>query len=380
MDSAALNAFETARLTPKPYHPATFLERGVALPLTTPLLAGARARPSDSHRLELIILNPSGGRGVYILPWSAIGAFCRPTLHDAMFSQRIAALAHVTPAVIRRVARQIAVEGLAGEDAAEAAQAAAESDRGDLVLANYELLMLLYEQHATERKVPGVSGGPDAARLRLAVEAVGTRLGRSGDWAASALEELAEVVAGLGVREGGAKARLQHQVDSLAATRASIHEWAAARHDEAMTESAAMVHTVAGLTLSLAETTMAAARALTADMSELLRRWGGEPDRIRDLAGRPDWLLDGWDRVCAIWRSAQDTQSQEPALAEIAGLVPVMPKEAAQWVTMTGVGTQIIDREITRHRRVVPFKEDWLTGESLFDQIARNEKLRAAAC
>ncbi len=379
MDSAALNAFETARLTPKPYHPATFLERGVALPLTTPLLAGARTRPSETHRLELIILNPSGGRGVYILPWSAIGAFCRPTMHDAMFSQRIAALPHVTPAVIRRVARQIAIEGLAGEDAAEAAQAAAESDRGDLVLANYELLMVLYEQHAQEAKAPGLSGGgPDAERLRLAVEAAGARLGRSGDWAANALEELAEVVAGLGVRKRGAKARLQHQVDALSGIRAEIHDWAAARQDEAMTQSAAMVHTVAGLTLSLAETTMAAARALTADMSELLRRWAGEPDRIRDIAGRADWLLDGWDRVCAIWCSAQDTQSQELALTEIAGLIPVMPKEVTQWVSMEGGGSQIIDREVTRHRRVVRFKEDWLTGQSVFDEIARNERLRAA--
>jgi hypothetical protein len=68
---------------PRHYEPASFLDRGVALPFTTPLLFGARARAASDHSgLEVIIANPSGGKGVYILPWGAIPQICVPTLHD----------------------------------------------------------------------------------------------------------------------------------------------------------------------------------------------------------------------------------------------------------------------------------------------------------
>ncbi len=35
--------------------PTTFLERGVAVPFTTPLLAGSRTRPGERNQLELIV-------------------------------------------------------------------------------------------------------------------------------------------------------------------------------------------------------------------------------------------------------------------------------------------------------------------------------------
>ena len=103
-----------AELPPiRPYHPTTFLERGVAVPFTTPRLGGTRARPAKKHLVELVVPNLSGGRGVYVMPWTSLTALCRPTLHDKVFSQRIASITNVTPATIRRVARQIAAEGLA---------------------------------------------------------------------------------------------------------------------------------------------------------------------------------------------------------------------------------------------------------------------------
>ncbi len=381
MDGSFTIAFDNARLAPKLHHPATFLERGVALPLTTPLLAGSRARPAEGYRLELIILNPAGGRGVYILPWSSIGVFCRPTMHDAVFAERIAARSNVTPAIIRRIARQIAIEGLAGEDAQEAARAASEADKGDLILANYQLLMLLFEQFGQDPQafatdVPSLAEDP-AVRLRMTVDLVATRIARPPEWTAAALEQMAEVLAGLGLGESGTKARLGFQMDWLRRTVKDIERWATARQDETVTEYNALIRSVASLTLTIADKTIAAARALTTNMEELLRGWAADPDRIRELAGRPEWLLDGWERICVIWDSADDVRSQEHALAEIVGLIPVMPKEVSDWA---GVESHLIDREILRHRRIVPFNKDWLTGESVFDLIARNERIRAAIC
>ena len=82
------------------HHPTTFLERGVAVPFTTPMLLGARARPSDRGGIELIVANPSGGRGTYILPWVGICRLCHPTVHDTRLYQRIAGSQGVTPASI----------------------------------------------------------------------------------------------------------------------------------------------------------------------------------------------------------------------------------------------------------------------------------------
>jgi hypothetical protein len=123
----------------KPYHPTSFLERGAAIPFTTPLLAGTRARPAEKQGLELVIPNPAGGRGVYIMGWTSISSLCCPTLHDRQLNDRIAKLVSVTPSTIRRVGREVAAEGLAGEEATTAARLAAEHDRGDRLVANYQL-------------------------------------------------------------------------------------------------------------------------------------------------------------------------------------------------------------------------------------------------
>lgn len=104
------------------YHPTTFLDRGVAVPFTTPLLAGTRARPAERGGTELVVPNPSGGRGVYILPWGDLRALCNPTVHDRRLNERAAALPAIAPSSIRDVARQVAAEGLAGPAARQAAE------------------------------------------------------------------------------------------------------------------------------------------------------------------------------------------------------------------------------------------------------------------
>src|SRR4051794_14613092 len=104
-----------------PYHPTTFLERGVLVPFTTPTLAAARARTSERSGLELIVANPAGGRGFYVMPWSGVQDFCRPTLHDRQIQERAAALSCVTPGSIRQICRDVAGEGDAGRGAPPAA-------------------------------------------------------------------------------------------------------------------------------------------------------------------------------------------------------------------------------------------------------------------
>ena len=128
------------------YRPTTFRERGVAMPFTSPRLAGARVRPAERTGTEFVVPNPSGGRGVYVLHWGGVRQLCAPTVHDTLLHQRVARLPVMDPGGVRGVARQLAAEGMAGKDAALAARTTQSSDRDELVLVNFLLLITLMEQ------------------------------------------------------------------------------------------------------------------------------------------------------------------------------------------------------------------------------------------
>ncbi len=362
----------------KPYHPATFQERGVAVPFTTPLLGGTRARPADKQRVELVIPNPSGGRGVYIMPWAAIAAWCQPTLHDSVFNERIASLTNVTPATIRRVALQVAAEGLAGEAAMESARLAVKLEKGDRLVTNYQLLMNLVEQvggRFAQAAMSRDTGKPDLTmQARLTVDWISPRLGRPATWTATALEALSDVLTNVGVGPAGGAGRLPRLLEQLRACRASMSEWSCLQQNEDQAEYVGMACTVADLTVSMASVTLAAARDMVADMVQLLRSWAADPLAVAQLAVRPEWLLDGWEQICLIWGHAEDDAARRSALTEIAGLLPILPKEASEWSEIKAD----LDASL-RFRRVVTLNEDWRTGVRVFDLIARNERLKAVA-
>ena len=56
---------------PPGHLPRTFLEWGVAVPFTTPLLSSGRVRPGRRGRPEMLMANPSGGRGLYVFDLAA---------------------------------------------------------------------------------------------------------------------------------------------------------------------------------------------------------------------------------------------------------------------------------------------------------------------
>jgi hypothetical protein len=58
----------------------------------------------------------------------------------------------------------------------------------------------------------------------------------------------------------------------------------------------------------------------------------------------------------------------------MASLIPVLAKEAADWA-----GIQVPAANDAPRRRLVAMMEDWRTGITLYDVIARNEHLRAVA-
>lgn len=344
------------------------------IPFTTPLLGGVRARPGTKSGLELVVPNPSGGPGVYIMGWSAIPALCRPTLHDRELSTRIGAIANILPSTIRHIAREVAAEGLAGEEAMQAALGAADMDKHDRTVTNFLLLMALIDQIGLFATAP--PGTPDMeTRARLTVANVAPRVGRSADWVATALESLGDVMAPIGLEGQPQLSRVPRLISMLHETCAELSVWSRGQQESDQAAYVEMIATAAGHTLNLAGDLVVRTRALATDLTALLTRWAADSFGVIRQATQAEWLLDGWEQICLIWRCAEDDIAKRAALMEIAQMVPVMPEEAKTWSNLA------VDTEVaSRLRRSIPLNEDWRTGAIVFDLIARNERIKAAAC
>lgn len=357
------------------YQPATFLERGVTVPFTTPFLLGARIRPTDTKAaLEVVIANPSGGRGFYIVPWAALTEVCSPTLHDRRLWQRLSDQTAISPSLVRDTARAVAAEGLAGREAAAAVAAARGADGAARMRTNFLLLLDLVRRTETreEAAIPPQSDTPAQVemRARRATARFAPRLGVSTEIIAAWLEAIAAAVAGIGVPADGMPCRMRGLARHLAAMAGEIELWVAQSADPKEQHAAMLVIDAARLTLGCASAAFTALDGLLSDTPSLLRAWREDSTDLGRRAARPDWLLDGWQVICELWRDA-DPGLRSGVLWEMALLAPVMPREVEDWLGIE----EDWDRP-TRMRRVVRTNEDWRSGRML-DIVARNERLKA---
>lgn len=359
---------------PKAYVPVTFLERGVQVPFTTPTLAGTRARPAERYGTELLVPNLSGGRGVYVLPWEGVQKLCSPTVHDRRLNQKVEALISVTPSTIRQAAREVAVEGLAGREVQVAATRAAALDRRDRMRTNFLLLVALLGRLEPGSLDPAWLTEPSA---ELEAQACSTIIGRAPqlglapDTIITDLEQLAEVFSAIGVHGESRPSRIPMLLELLSELHEETTTWSRAHRGE-LADIAAMIAEVAGATLTCAASTLRDARKLSEDAVQLVRQWSTNAGAVIRLAARPEWLLDGWEQICLLWRDAELPGAREAALAEMAVLAPVLPKETRDWVR-----TPVQEHSLFIYRRTVLANEDWRTGAAGLELIWRNERLRA---
>ncbi len=352
----------------------------MAVPFTSPILGGTRARLTPGREVELIVPNLSGGNGIYIVPWKSLVSFGRPTLHDKILNAKIAVLKSITPATVRLVAREVAAEGLAGEEAVDAARIMAERDKQDRLVTNNLLLASLIRQANDGSAGPLLTGDPGTPEMKeqvkSAIAMVAPRVGQTPAWVTTALRALPEVMDCIGI--GSAKTaagRVPRTLAMLRTINAEIADWSATQRADDLLSYAATVCSVADFTLALAGELLGKAYALTNNLAGLLRIWASDQSAVIRFTGRPEWLLDGWEQIGNIWNSAGDDMSRRAALAEIAGFVPILPKEAEDWRGPAGDGPSA-----PQIRQMIRMDEGWRTGEARFALIARNERFRAAIC
>ncbi|HEY1931479.1 MAG TPA: hypothetical protein VGG99_05665 [Acetobacteraceae bacterium] len=356
------------------YQPTSFAERGVAVPFTTPLLAGARVRAAERTGTELVVPNPSGGRGVYILPWGSARQLCRPTVHDTRLFERLGQLPVLTPSAVRQAARAVATEGLAGREARAAGTAAATADTDECLLANFMLLMALVEE-VEPGSVPLTALLQPTAELeersKRAVAEVAPKLGRSPHQIAADLEALAVLFGPVGLSPQADRARLPRLIAALRAFRDDVEASSPATPDDDIGAVARMLVKASAQVVSAATAALQDARAAASPVSPLLRAWARTPDVVVSRIGRAEWLLDGWDRIVLLWGEAKRPPKRRAALLEMAQLVPIMPQDAADLIAAAQPDAN--DEEC----RVITLSEGWRTGPASFGLVARNERLRA---
>jgi len=341
---------------------ATFLARGVSLPFTTPMLAGARLRSGERNAKELVIKNPSGGTGSYILPWAALADICLPTAHDRRLLDLVAAEPVLSPGAARRTTGQVVQEGLAGR-AAEAAWSAAERRRiGDRLRANFMLLILTIRQNETpeEAVIPPERDHPEQLerRAKRALARLGGMLGIPANDMAGCLEEVAALLQDIGIPGHQEPALTRRRMMELEALSRGIAEWNEASLAARDSPASAIIVGSVEMTLAGCRRVLMELEALIVDPLALLRRWLNDPVALRQLVSRAEWLLDGWELPCAMWCNAP-AEGRLATSLQIASLTPVLPREAERWTrhdTAGREGTVLL-------RRRVRALEDWRTGQ-----------------
>lgn len=330
--------------TPIPSHQsATFQERGVSVPFTTPALAGARVRRDARHGLALLVPNPSGGRGIYVLPWSGVRDMCHPTLHDGMLHDAIAAskAASVSPGVVRAAARRVAGDGAAGRAAHAAAAKAIQIESESRQATNRYLLYALAAQTTVQASAAEVAA-------------------------------LADVVDEIGIGPYAARAGIPIRLAQIESLREALAAWSNMGADEPGYVS--LVCGMADLAIRCGQHVIAAARDRVADVEGLLIDWRVRAEDVAAVFGRPAWVLDGWSLPCLLWGAASGVATRRAALIEIGQMLAVLPKEAGHWI-----GASIEAEANQAIRPMAGLNQDWRAGPNALDLVARNEQFRALA-
>jgi hypothetical protein len=143
--------------------------------------------------------------------------------------------------------------------------------------------------------------------------------------------------------------------------------------DDILFELTDMVASRAGPITTASAKVLTATKALTQDVAGLLSLWSRSRERVMELAAKPEWLLDGWEEVCLLWRSSRSLEQQRASIIEMAHLMPVLPREIEQWGALAAIPSDAAAAQL------ISFDENWRAGPAMLNLTARNERLRASA-
>lgn len=312
----ATNNSEGGHLSTR-YWPATFEERGVVAPFTTPTLAFSRVRSDQRDGLEILIPGMSGGSGVYVIAWPAVREVFRMTVHDRALHEGIRDAKATTPRMMRRCANQTAMTGLAGPDSLECSKVALEQEDNERLLTNFYLINSVVDRllpTPASLTVAELSSPQGQRKARKILDEIADGLGASSEQIYRCLEVWSDLIAPLGLSMMPHECRLRRLMKPAGGI----------PHERERVEPA----------LQRRSQRAVAARRRRREAYTRRRSPGDRRGRCLCQRPRPDpdrlsWLLDGWEHVLTIWDGVLEAAiwEQVEAMEEIVRMLPLVPKK-----------------------------------------------------
>lgn len=367
-----------ARAVSDGFAPATFEERGVTVPFTTPLLSQARLRRDDMERFEFLMPNFTAGKGTYVLPWKGLPQVMTLTLHDRLLFEEIEQLEVHSPESIRACALIVQSSGVCGPEAATRAGQLLDQDGQYLVLTQFILvteLLKLVGIGAADLMRPGMSADDSKRVARQALAKVAAQFDIPPDDMTARVDQLGEAVAPVGLPQAPMPGRLRALADKLQGFAESAKAWSETDLSDAAMLGA-YVSLVANHTLALARQRIGKLDGVCRDAKNIVHDAPKLRIAIMESVGRISWLLDGWEFLIASWNAAQDAgpSERQTAMSDISRLLPLIPKEEVNhaWEAMD------MDAIARMQRRWVRVNQDWRTGVLDMDAVMRLEAIKTA--
>lgn len=367
-----------ARTMSEEFAPATFEERGVTVPFTTPLLSQARLRRDQNDRFEFLLPNFTAGKGTYVLPWKGLPSVMTLTLHDRLLFDEIEQLEVHSPEQIRTCALSVQATGVCGPQAATKAADLREQDAHYLTLTQFILvteLLKLVGISAADLLRPGMTADDSKRVARQALAKVAHMVDIAPDDMAARVDMLGEAVAPVGLPQAPKSGRLRALADRLQAFAQTTQLFADTDpSDVAMLGT--YVSTVANHTLTLARQRIGKLDAACRDAKQIVNDAPTLLKSIDEFVARISWLLDGWEFLIAMWESVKDEPpaTRQTTITDISRLLPLIPREEISHAT-----DQLDLEAIARmQKKWVRVNQDWRTGVLDMDAVMRLEALKAA--
>lgn len=357
------------------YAPATFEERGAAVAFTTPLLSQTRVRRDERERLEVLIPSFADGRGIYVVPWRAVPDVVAMTAHDRFLHGMIGRNGLSEPDDVRKATLKAARGGLAGPKGVDAARAALAADEEDRTVTNFLLILEVLRTAGLDPRelLRADFDSDDGRRLTRGYMArAADSLGIGSADLYRRVSELADAMSPVGLAAAPRPGRLRRRLMDLETFRDRARAWADSDPSDTA-HVAAFCADVAGDTLAIGRGILTDFDRMATETGAAIRDWSHQVLTIRETARRLTWLTDGWDYMAAAWNDALERGpvEQRMTMNELFRILPLIPVAESRHRHARVAGDVL-----ARHRRSVRAYEDWRTGRTDADLIARIEAVK----
>ena len=357
--------------------PPTFAERGASVPFTTPIIVGARVRGRDKD-LELVVPNPSGAKGNYILQWKSLPEVFTLSVHDRVLHRAIGEAMASNPSAVRTATLKTAATGLAGPAAAKQAKLVLKEEEDFKLLIQFSLLSETVAQLSAGQlqiTLAHVQSDTGRQQAKLILARVAHKVNLEGNELYAMIEAWADHIVAIGTPKLPKAPRLRKMRNRIDEFANSIGSWSEIDRSESA-PIGGLASLVARETASLAAEHFAEVDGLLANFEATLGKWEKSQAELARLADRISWMLDGWDLLVAMWEDAvlKPPYEQQAAVQELARILPVVPEEEVH-----GERRKIVRDIGLQRRKMVKPMEDWISGAIDPELRTRLERYKAKA-